>query len=227
MKPDEGPGFGRKAMESLDRQVRFLFPLPAIIIAALLFVYPMFELLLISMSRWKLVTQEPRTFIWFANFTRALFHDTQFWKSVWYMLYFAFGSVFLQFIFGFTLATGCTHEFTEDAPYKEKKPNSVLNELFVNNAKTLGREMFPRPDMVPRGSTDLGNLSHAVPTIVTFLEICGLEVPNHPKELAEAAIKEPAWEMIEDAARIMAFMAVDVMSDPRLEERIKQAFLEM
>lgn len=87
--------------------------------------------------------------------------------------------------------------------------------------------MFPRSDMVPRGSTNLGNLSHAVPTIGTFLEICGLEIPNHSEELAEAANKEPAWKMIEDAAKIMAFMAVDVMTDPQLIKRIKQAFLEM
>jgi len=81
--------------------------------------------------------------------------------------------------------------------------------------------------MVPRGSTDLGNLSHAIPTIGTFLGICGLEIPNHSKELSEAANKEPAWKMIEDAAKIMAFIAVDVMSDPELMKRIKQAFLKM
>ncbi len=127
---------------------------------------------------------------------------------------------------GAALASGCTHKLVEDSPYKEKKPNSVLNELFVKNANSLGREMFPRPDMVPRGSTDLGNLSHAVPTIGTFLEICGLEIPNHSKELAEAATKEPAWKMIEDAARIMAYMAIDVMSDPQVMDRIKQSFHE-
>ncbi len=95
----------------MDRNIRFLFPLPALIIALGLFLYPVLELFLLSMSRWELTTTDPRTFVWFANFIRVFTQDPHFWKSIWLMLYFAFGSVFLQLVIGFALALMLNREF--------------------------------------------------------------------------------------------------------------------
>ena len=95
----------------LDRQIRFLFPLPALVVAIGLFIYPLFELFVLSLSRWELVTQEPRTFIGMANFVQAFLRDSHFWKAIWLMLYFAFASVFVQLVIGFALALMLNREF--------------------------------------------------------------------------------------------------------------------
>ncbi|MBW2092254.1 MAG: sugar ABC transporter permease [Deltaproteobacteria bacterium] len=95
----------------LDRNIRFLFPLPAFLVALGLFIYPLFELFRLSMCRWELTTTDPRTFVWFANFVHAFFNDSHFWKSIWLMLYFAFGSVFIQLVIGFALALLLNREF--------------------------------------------------------------------------------------------------------------------
>jgi multiple sugar transport system permease protein len=101
----------QRFLARMDRNIRFLFPLPALISALGLFLYPVLELFLLSMSRWELTTTDPRTFVWFANFIRVFTQDPHFWKSIWLMLYFAFGSVFLQLVIGFALALMLNREF--------------------------------------------------------------------------------------------------------------------
>ncbi|MEW6188480.1 MAG: sugar ABC transporter permease [Thermodesulfobacteriota bacterium] len=100
-----------RVSEAFDRNIRFLFPLPALIIALALFLYPLIELFYLSLTRWSLVTQEPRTFIGLGNFIQAFTRDEHFWKSVWLMLYFALGALAGQFILGFALALLLNREF--------------------------------------------------------------------------------------------------------------------
>jgi multiple sugar transport system permease protein len=107
----EEESFFTRILETLDQNIRFLFPLPALIIALGLLLYPLFELFYLSLTRWDLITQEPRTFIGFANFLRAFFHDDHFWRSVWLMLYFAIGVLAGQFVLGFALALLLNREF--------------------------------------------------------------------------------------------------------------------
>jgi multiple sugar transport system permease protein len=108
---EDGESLFARILETLDQNIRFLFPLPALLIALGLFLYPLFELLYLSLTRWNLITQEPRTFIGLANFVRAFFQDDHFWRSVWLMLYFAIGSLAGQFILGFALALLLNREF--------------------------------------------------------------------------------------------------------------------
>ena len=106
----EAGGFQR-FLAYLDRQIRFIFPLPAVIIALGLFIYPIFQLFLLSLSRWELTTTQPRTFVWFVNFVKAFSQDSHFWYSIWLMLYFAFASVAIQFVIGFSLAMLLNRKF--------------------------------------------------------------------------------------------------------------------
>ena len=101
----------------------------------------------------------------------------------------------------------------------------MLNELFSQNAEKVGRELFPFPELAPKGSTDLGNVSHVVPTIGTFLGICELGVPIHSKEFTAAAVSEEAWKMLLDGAKIMAFVAIDTLAVPGKMDEIKAAFV--
>ncbi len=123
------------------------------------------------------------------------------------------------------MATGCSHKITQDVPYKEKKPNKVLNDLFVQNVESLGRGLFPRPDLAPKGSTDLGDVSHVVPTIGAYLDLCGPGISLHSKEFHEASIGDAAWKMIADSAKAMAFTAVDVLALPEKMDEMKKSFI--
>ena len=76
-----------------------------------LFLYPLFELFRVSLSRWMLTSQSPTSFVWFSNFAQAFLRDAHFWKAVWLTLYLAFGSVFFQLIIGFGLALLINREF--------------------------------------------------------------------------------------------------------------------
>ncbi len=108
---EEGSSFINRVLETFDRNIRFLFPLPALLIALALFLYPLIELFYLSLTRWSLITQEPRTFIGLANFVRAFTQDDHFWSAVWLMLYFALGTLAGQFILGFALAMLLNREF--------------------------------------------------------------------------------------------------------------------
>jgi multiple sugar transport system permease protein len=110
-KNEEESSLTTRIFETFDRNIRFLFPLPALIIALALFLYPLIELFYLSLTRWSLITQEPRTFIGLANFVRAFTQDDHFWKAVWLMLYFALGALAGQFILGFALAMLLNREF--------------------------------------------------------------------------------------------------------------------
>jgi multiple sugar transport system permease protein len=103
-------GFQR-FLARMDRNIRYLFPLPAFLVALGLFIYPIFQLFLLSLSRWELTTTEPRIFVWFENFIRAFQADPHFWSAIWLMLYYAFASVFIQLVIGFALALMLNREF--------------------------------------------------------------------------------------------------------------------
>jgi multiple sugar transport system permease protein len=100
-----------RSLDLLDRHVRLLFPLPAVLIMAGLFLYPLFELFYAGMSRWMLTAPASGGFVWFANFVHAFVRDAHFWKAVWLTIYLAFGSVVFQLILGFALALMLNREF--------------------------------------------------------------------------------------------------------------------
>ena len=66
------------------------------------------------------------------------------------------------------LATGCRVETKwGETDYLDLKTNWPMAESYERNAKALGLEFFPMKDLPPgyAGSTDMGNVSHRVPSI--------------------------------------------------------------
>jgi amidohydrolase len=122
------------------------------------------------------------------------------------------------------LATGCDFKITEDVPYREMKPNKILNDLAVENLKSLGRDIFPGPKRGGLGSTDLGDVSHITPAISLTVALAGPDIIWHSKEVHKASIGEDAWKMIADAAKAIAFTAVDVLAIPGKLDEVKSEF---
>lgn len=110
--------FSERLLDVLDRQIRWLFPMPAILVAGGLFVYPFIRLVWLSFCRWQLTTGASPEFAGLANFIQAFTQDTHFWRSVWLTLYFAFGSVIGQFLIGFALALLLNREFRGESVFR-------------------------------------------------------------------------------------------------------------
>ena len=125
---------------------------------------------------------------------------------------------------GAATATGCTYTLTPSVGYREMKPNPVLRALFDANMKRLGREYLEGIDPANIASTDMGDISQALPAIHPYL---GMDVPDfswHSKAVHEAAVTDSAWKMTSDGAKSLAFTAVDALAIPGKFDEIRASF---
>lgn len=114
------------------------------------------------------------------------------------------------------LATGSELTVTGgDKPYAQVEHNAALAGLYRSNAERLGRE-FAGGDAAtrPSGSTDMGNVSLAIPTIHPFIGIGSYPAVNHQPEFTAACITDAADQAVLDAATAMAWTAIDLASLP-------------
>ncbi|MFF2750411.1 M20 family metallopeptidase [Kitasatospora sp. NPDC058048] len=107
------------------------------------------------------------------------------------------------------LATGCEVELTRPEPdYLDMRSDARLLALWRANAAALGR---PEPvESGPFACTDMGNVSHAVPSIHPVLDITGGACAPHEAAFAEAALGVEAERAVLDGAVAMAWTAVDL-----------------
>jgi metal-dependent amidase/aminoacylase/carboxypeptidase family protein len=63
------------------------------------------------------------------------------------------------------------------------------------------------------GSTDMGNVSHVVPSIHPMLSIDSLPAVNHQPEFAAHTITDSGHQAIRDGALAMAWTAIDLSVD--------------
>jgi amidohydrolase len=78
----------------------------------------------------------------------------------------------------------------------------------------------------PGASTDLGNVSQVVPTIMPTLSISDQPAMPHTPEFAAAAGSDMANERLILGAKVLAATAIDVITNPELLSRIKAEFAE-
>jgi amidohydrolase len=110
------------------------------------------------------------------------------------------------------LATGCALEITyEGEPYMDLITNPVIAALFQANSTTLGRDMPTRAEtgIETSASSDMGNVSHLVPSIHPSIKIETKSV-NHQPEFAAATITASGEQAIRDGALAMAYTIIDM-----------------
>jgi metal-dependent amidase/aminoacylase/carboxypeptidase family protein len=123
------------------------------------------------------------------------------------------------------LATGCTVEWHEYMPaYLNMVPNQALGQAFAANLKNVGRDVNKPQARSGAGSTDLGNVSHHVPAICAYLEICGTEAGWHSTAVADATITAKGHQAIVDGAVAMAMTAIDVLCDDDMRTQARREF---
>jgi amidohydrolase len=121
-------------------------------------------------------------------------------------------------------ATGAQLKYTVTPGYLDIAPNGVMARLFAENWRSIGVEVHePRPNE-RIGSTDMGNVSHALPAIHPYIAIAPDGTPGHSVEFREAAISPDGHAGLLNAAKGMAMTAIDLLSDRQLLQQVKQEF---
>ncbi|XP_055334574.1 xaa-Arg dipeptidase-like isoform X2 [Paramacrobiotus metropolitanus] len=120
-------------------------------------------------------------------------------------------------------ATGCTMEIEwEGRPYTGMLHNSTMSALYKKYAAAEGMEF---PENVPGfyGSTDMGNVSITVPSIHPCVFI-GQQYLIHTKDMAKQAGSPQAQPYILNAAKAMAFTAIELYQSKELRDKAKLEF---
>lgn len=124
-------------------------------------------------------------------------------------------------------ACGCTmtHEWVGDA-YADMVTNPLLSAAYVTNAATLGRTVTD-----PRlgghrvvGSTDMGNISHLVPSIHPMIASAPRGTAIHTVDFERHAVSPMADAAVVDGAVAMALTAVDFWLSPTLRAAVSEDF---
>ena len=121
------------------------------------------------------------------------------------------------------LATGCTVAYEKLSPdYSHMEADPGLVAAYRINAESLGRN-FDADDAdtpLPTFSTDMANVSLAVPTIHPLIGIEAGGAVNHQHEFAAACITPSADAAVRDGAVALAWTAIDAATDPALRARL-------
>jgi metal-dependent amidase/aminoacylase/carboxypeptidase family protein len=109
-----------------------------------------------------------------------------------------------------------------DKPCAEMIHNPGLIDAFKRNSDALGR---PSPDVnasLPSftASTDMGNVSHAVPSIHPMIGIDSYPAVNHQRDFAAECVSGSADRAVYEGALAMAWTAIDCGADPALRARL-------
>ena len=121
------------------------------------------------------------------------------------------------------LATGSKMKITGgDKPYAEMRHDEAMATYYRHNFEALGRS-FPNLgewETRPTGSTDMGNVSLAMPSIHPMIGINSLPAVNHQPEFAAHCITADADKALADGALAMAWTCIDMATDLGLRNRL-------
>ena len=112
------------------------------------------------------------------------------------------------------LATGASVELLPQGPvYSEFRADLAIARRYQANAETLGRRFPDPPEHAVPASTDMANVSLAIPAIHPTLGIDSLPAVNHQAAFAAHCISPAADRAVLDGATAMAWTAIDLALD--------------
>jgi amidohydrolase len=121
------------------------------------------------------------------------------------------------------IATGCDWKIDDVSPtYSHMEADPYLTGAWRRNAESLGRR-YPDDDAgtpPPTFSTDMANISLAVPTIHPLVGIETNGAVNHQPEFAAACVGRSATKAALDGAVGMAWTAIDAATEPSLRQHL-------
>jgi amidohydrolase len=122
-------------------------------------------------------------------------------------------------------ATGCELELVERETYLDLRSNAVLAELAKVHLADVG---LKEDHVIPwerTGSTDVGDVSYAAPTLHPEFAIADEGIGPHTHAFREAALSPRGEDAMLKAAEVLARMGADVILDPAIRRRVRDGFL--
>jgi len=133
---------------------------------------------------------------------------------------------FAAAIEGGAVAAGCRHELRwSDPAYADMLDNGPLVEAYAANAMRTGRTLLD-PASAPFpvvGSTDMGNVSYAMPSIHPMVAVSPPHVSIHTPEFATFARGDAGDRAVVDGAKALAMTIVDLWARPELLSAARDA----
>ena len=124
-------------------------------------------------------------------------------------------------------ASGATLAVNARTVYADMIHDPDLTRFYRANAEALGRtfidDLPPDPTrlLMTRFSTDMGNVSYAVPAVHPIIGIDSTPAVNHQPEFTAAAASPAADKAVLDGAIALAWTAIDAAVDERVRARLQ------
>ncbi|MDH4168104.1 MAG: M20 family metallopeptidase [Acidimicrobiia bacterium] len=120
-------------------------------------------------------------------------------------------------------AAGCQLEYEWEEPaYADMADNDPLLACYAANATALGRTpVAPSRTATVVGSTDMGNVSHVVPSIHPMIKVAPDGSAIHTPEFATHSRSEHGDRAVIDGAKAMAMTIIDLWTDPSIIDAAK------
>lgn len=117
---------------------------------------------------------------------------------------------------GAALATGAELEISSFEPSMDDMINNpTLSETFKKNWERFTTDILD--EVEPIGSSDVGNVSHVVPTIQPLISIAPDGILPHTREFTEAGVSKKAYQALVVSAKTLAMTAIDLLTTPKIE----------
>lgn len=123
--------------------------------------------------------------------------------------------------------SGCEVEVNwAGVDYLDLNTNWPLADQFQSHAESIGREFVPYEDALGfgAGSTDMGNVSHRLPSIHPMLAVAPPNVVIHNPEFAKWAASEKGDAAVIDGAKALALTTADYLLSPGLQDQARNAY---
>jgi amidohydrolase len=123
-------------------------------------------------------------------------------------------------------AAGCemSHQW-KDPAYADMVNNRPMIERYVENARRVGRHPVDPALAAPVvGSTDMGNVSHLVPSIHPMIKVAPSHISIHTPEFAGYAASDDGDRAVLDGAKMLAMTIADLWAEPGALDAAKAAF---
>ena len=127
---------------------------------------------------------------------------------------------------GGAMAAGCEmHHHWNDPPFYDMVDNTALLDAYCANAAEVGRVVNePNPMSVVASSTDMGNVSYAVPAIHPMIKVAPAGTSIHTPEFADHARSESGDRAVIDGALTMALTIVDLWANAQTMSAVRDEF---
>ena len=121
--------------------------------------------------------------------------------------------------------TGCEVEVRwANVDYLDLNTNQPLAEEFQRHGESLGRTFLPPEQLGGAGSTDMGNVSHRVPSIHPMLACAPPNVVIHHPDFARWAASGMGDLAVLDGAKALALTAAAFLRSDDLQARTRKSF---